>query len=372
MKLASFQFKKYCFPTTKSIQLKSGLLTSKKVFFVTAKTDCGKTMSAEISSLLGVHSFSLLEAKKKISFILDHLKKNSFSRRMRWDRPFFGVFNSSLPYSSLPPPQVLFPIESLLLGLYRQQFLEDFNLSSRLSVNINRLFVPCSFEISQLSHVKILKVKLSSLKQSQKLIKKLLKKNSNLKLRLDLNQGWTPFNVRKLVSVIPNKNLEYIEDPYKNLSKSLKQFNDFPLALDKELAHILQKNKFSSFYKSSSWKWNVKHFNFPSNTRVLVVKPSRDLSISGSIFLIKKLRSKKIPIQVVISNAYETPIGLWSLAHLAKVSQVPAGLDTQKVFRQTTLNKHLFHPTKINQLTIRSHYLKKFSLFSISKPLLRM
>ena len=198
---------------------------------------------------------------------------------------------------------------------------------------INRLFVPNFFELNP-EKINTLKIKIVRLKPALSLIQKLLKQNPRLKLRLDPNRSMQPGQIKQIVKYIPEKNLDYIEDPYPNLHAGLAKFNQFPLALDKELAHGLREE------------------SFPKNTLALVIKPSRDLSLSGAIAWILKKKYK-----IIISSAYETPVGLWSLAHLSRIAHTAGGLDVQKIFCPTKIIP--FHRTSHNYLYIKKNYQKE-------------
>ena len=154
-----------------------------------------------------------------------------------------------------------------------------------------------------------------------------MERKKDCRLRLDPNRTLSPAQLKSLVTGLPESNLEYVEDPYPDLLMGLKQFSQFPLALDKELAPALHSNR------------------FPSNTVALVVKPSRDLALSGTLALILKRT-----YTITISSAYETPLGLWPLIHLAAVSQTPCGLDVQKLFQPTPGLR--FHPIANGKISL--------------------
>ena len=317
MKIVRFHLQPYNLPMTSPIQLTHHTFTTKSGWFLTAENDLGHCARAEIPCLPGVHPVSQEDVPSLLNPLLDSIKDTPLSDTPRWDHPLFDL----LPLPHLPIP-FLFALESLMLAFYRTCFLERFQLPSCISVPINELFIPGSFETHAPS-ASTLKVKLPGLADPASLLASL-----NCRLRLDPNRTLSPTQLKSLLSHIPPNNLEYIEDPYPDLWEGLKQFSQFPLALDKELAPALRSKR------------------FPSNTVALVLKPSRDLAISGALKLI--LQKK---YHVTISSAYETPLGLWPLIHLAAVSRTPCGLDVQKLFKPTP--DLCFHPHEKGRITLR-------------------
>ena len=328
MKIVHFHLHPYRLPMVAPIELTHHTFSIKEGWFLTARTDTGISAQAEIPSLPGVHPVKHHEVPYFLEPILSTIKNCPFDTHPFWNRPLFNL----LPYSSIPI-QFLFALESLLLKFYRLKFLQQFSLSPTLSVPLNELFIPNTFE----THTPVastLKVKLPGLSSPSSTLRALLAQNKNCRLRLDPNRTLTPDNLKSLVACLPPENLEYIEDPYPDLSEGLKQFDRFPLALDKELAHAL------------------KSARFPTNTTALVIKPSRDLAISGTLDLILEKKYK-----VVISSAYETPVGLWPLIHLAAVSRTPCGLDVQKLFKPSP--SICFHPVARGTIRLGPNYQKQ-------------
>ena len=331
MKIVHFHLTPYRLPMVTPIELTHHTFSIKEGWFLTAKTDTGVRAQAEIPSLPGVHPIQQQDISTTLETTLKAIKNCPLAPHPCWDKPLFNV----LPYSPLPIP-FLFALESLLLSFYRTRFLQQFSLVSPLNIPLNQLFIPNSFETHNLT-ASTVKVKLSPSLEPSELLTPLLTKNKNCRLRLDPNRTFTPTRVQSLVDLIPPDNLEYIEDPYPDLWKGLAQFDQFPLALDKELASALDSNR------------------FPPNTVALVVKPSRDLAVSGTLRLILEKKYK-----IVISSAYETPVGLWSLIHLGAVSKTPSGLDVQKLFLPSpSLN---FHPVAAGRLQLDPEYQKSLDL----------
>ena len=335
MYLSHFQFIPYTLKTVHPVSLTSHSFSIKKGHLVIANIHTSihqkKTIAAEVPALPSVHPLSSEEACHELAKILNTLKNITLPTQAKWEKPAFGV----LATAATLPTQVLFSLESLFLGAYHQQFLDNFNLPVSFKIPINRLFIPDSSEPDD-SNIQTLKIKTSNLQKPLLLIQKLLQQNPRLQLRLDPNRTMTPSQLESLVKYIPKRNLEYIEDPYPHLHQGLAEFNQFPLALDKELMHALQDK------------------NIPQNVVALVIKPSRDLSFSGAIALLQQKKFK-----IVISSPYETPIGLWPLAHLSAVTKTPAGLDVQKFFQ---VSKTIpFHLTTNNHLHISANYQKQLT-----------
>ena len=313
MKIIRFRLHPYNLPMAAPVQLTHHTFTIKKGWLLTADNDRGITARAEIPCLPGVHPLPYNDIPSAMGPVFDSFANRPMDTAPQWNRPLFGL----LPPLSLPT-QLLFALESLLLDFYRKQFLERFGLPSRPVVPINELFIPGTFE-THTPAASTLKIKTPGLKNPASVIKTLLTKKKNCKLRLDPNRTLNPDRLRSLIASVPSDNLEYVEDPYPNLWEGLRQFDGFPLALDKELASALKTRL------------------FPPNTVALVIKPSRDLALSGTLELIMEKKYK-----IVISSAYETPTGIRPLIHLAAVARTPCGLDVQKLFRPDPSLR--FHP----------------------------
>lgn len=334
MQIVHFQFTPYTLKTVHPVSLTSHNFHIKKGYLVTIDihTHHGKqTITAEVPALPSVHPLSSEKARTVLTEILNTLKNKPLPSQVKWEKSIFGL----LPVTTSLPTQILFSLESLLLGAYHQQFLNDFNLPASFQIPINQLFIPGCFEPKN-SNIHTLKIKIADLKNPLTLIQKLLQYNPRLQLRLDPNRTMTPDQIKLLTKKIPKKNLEYIEDPYPDLHRGLAIFDQFPVALDKELIPAFQ-NK-----------------NIPQNVAALVIKPSRDLSLSGTISLIQQKKFK-----IVISSPYETPVGIWPLAHLSAITKSTAGLDVQKIFQPSTMFP--LHPTTNNHLYIAENYQKQLT-----------
>ena len=331
MYITRFQFIPYQLKTTRPLQLSRYTLRIKKGYLLQATlAHSSKTckLVAEVPAIPTIHPFTAKKARHQIGHILNTLKNRTLPEKARWTKPGFGILPLKYP---LPPAQILFTLESLLLGIYHRQFLADFKLSPSFKVPINTLWMP---EQPINTPLQTVKIKLQNVKNPWFQIQKLLKQHPHAKLRLDPCRSMTPGEIQTLIKSIPKKNLEYIEDPYPNLHKGLAQFSRFPLALDKELQAALKNKKITK------------------NTVALVIKPSRDLALSGAIRLIRQKKFK-----IVISSPYDTVAGLWSLAHLGKISQTASGLDVQKVFQPPPALPP--HPIRQNQLYMTKNYQKK-------------
>ena len=333
MKIVHFTLTPYRLPMAAPVQLTHHTFKTKEGWFLSAENDEGARAHAEIPALPGVHPIRHEEVPSALKPFLNVIKNHAHTGHPNWDKPLFGL----LPCDSTLPTPFLFALESLLLAFYRTPFLQQFHLTTGPSVPLNELYIPNSFE----THAPVastLKVKLPGLSAPASTLRILLDRKKNCRLRLDPNRTLTPTLLQSLIAALPPDNLEYVEDPYPDLWEGLKEFDQFPLALDKELAPALSSHR------------------FPQNTIALVVKPSRDLSLSGTLGLIMEKKYK-----IVISSAYETPLGLYPLIHLAAVSGIPCGLDVQKLFQPSPSLP--FHPVHAGNIRLEPDYQSKFEKF---------
>ncbi|TNE96391.1 MAG: hypothetical protein EP326_13480, partial [Deltaproteobacteria bacterium] len=244
-----FKIEPFDVKTRQPLPLPNGELNSKKGLFVE-----WKGVHAELSPLEVLSS-------EKYEECLDELKQyeklfENLSDTFNLDEAFFG--------QKLPLPKnvsVLFCLESLLLC---HQFQNE-----KITLPVNLMGTIESLAKMKVPHEKELCLKVKVAKTSEKDEKMfLLSMPKNIKLRLDGNQKMQ----RPLPDYYRKLNLDYLEEPFTDI----KSYQDMslPFALDENVL---------------KWK-EIEN----TQLKALVVKPSVQLSLSGTYKLAKEAAKKNI------------------------------------------------------------------------------
>lgn len=265
-----FKIEPFDVKTCRPLPLPNGELNSKKGYFIE-----WRGVRAELSPLEALSS----ETNEECLIELKYYEKlfDNLSDTFNIDETFFG--------QKLPLPKnisVLFCLESLLLchKYKNEKICLPVNIMGTIE-NLANLNFPKENEIC-------LKVKVAkSTEEDEK--KFLLSLPKSIKLRLDGNQKMQ----KPLPEYFHELNLDYLEEPF----KEIESYQDMilPFALDENVL---------------KWK-QIKS----TQLKALVVKPSVQLGLSGTYRLAKE--AAKEDIKLIVSSAYETPIGLNSLLILA-------------------------------------------------------
>lgn len=146
-----------------------------------------------------------------------------------------------------------------------------------------------------------------------------------LKIRLDANRAWNLEDALSFAARLdPELPLEYIEEPVNDFNQ-LNEFHsvtNLPLALDESLTH-LQSTELAPLLKSCK------------GVVCCVLKPSQFGSLDALVQMMETCVSAKC--SVVITSAFETPVGLSTLACLAAISN-----DISK-FKNLSVDNELGH-----------------------------
>jgi O-succinylbenzoate synthase len=146
----------------------------------------------------------------------------------------------------------------------------------------------------------------------------------DLYLRLDANRAWTLDKARKFAKYINpsyRQRIEFLEEPCAQPEQSfaLAIESGIAIAWDETLQHAVKQPDF-----------DVSNL---TGAKVIVIKPTLIGSVQRCQALVE--RARQLAINVVISSAIESSLGLCQLARLARwltPQQVP-GLDTIKLFK---------------------------------------
>ncbi len=233
----------------------------------------------------------------------------------------------------------IFSIEQLLLSYF---YITENNILNELKNIKNH----CNYNDLAISGMeerdKVLKYKIgrdSPLKENTSL-KKLIQ-NKNV-LRLDGNKMLSEMQLLHILENIDLRGIEYIEEPFKDVNT----WNSFVTNNDRY--------KNLEFALDESFHEYKNQIDKILNLKTIIIKPSRDLAISGLIKLSHEAPDKSI----VISSSFENEISLNTLIYLGSLFENHHGLGTFEYMKDsfpritTDRNKQLIqgYPLALNQI----------------------
>ena len=136
-------------------------------------------------------------------------------------------------------------------------------------------------------------------------------KQQNL-IRLDGNQMLTPEQLSRILKDIDLRYIQYIEEPFTSIAKwnqflcDYKEFSKLNFALDEN---------YRSYYNKLD---QIK------NLSAIIIKPSRDLSISGLL----AIKNDLTDYDIVISSSFEPELSLNTMIYLGAMFDTHHGLGT--------------------------------------------
>lgn len=249
-----------------------------------------------LSTLQGFHQSSLEEVNFKIHefFSSYTLSFNDIDFTKR----FFNLVIEDahlLAYS----PEILFQIESLLLGILKTTHSKLFSNEEVLTNQLYRSENPAVFYKDS----KCLKIKISphGAFKTAELLNALYKENPNVIIRLDGNRQFELDELFEFESVLKNKvhpniflNIDYIEEPFKNFydGNTFKNRSDLDIAIDESFTALM----------------SVDLKNNP-----VVIKPSL-IGLSPVMFWLRSHEESR----AIISSSFEHPTILEGLYFLGR------------------------------------------------------
>lgn len=148
--------------------------------------------------------------------------------------------------------------------------------------------------------------------------------NNRARIHLDVNQRWNYADALYFAGAIDPSQIEYIEEPFKDLKKAAEFFSStgIAVALDESL---LRENAGRMREGIKAW----------------VLKPTLLGGIRKALAMAEE--AKKNGIEIVVSSSFESGIGLFSLIHLTAAigGNCRAGIDTLKYLEKDLLKEPL-------------------------------
>ncbi|MAE59188.1 MAG: hypothetical protein CME69_09920 [Halobacteriovorax sp.] len=209
--------------------------------------------------------------------------------------------------------------QALLTYLIRteHQSLKEYLKTDDVKCLINDLFLE-----NDNIHNKVIKYKIgrNSPKEDNNNIKEFIK-NKNI-LRLDGNQMLNSSSLKEILKEIDLSYVDYIEEPF----QSIDEWNSFINDSDdfKDLSFAIDEN-----FKSYKYKLDQIH-----NLKAIIIKPTRDLSISGLFKLHQDISKQNHSYQIILSSSFDNEMTLNTLVFIAQLFNNRHGLGTFKYMKE--------------------------------------
>ena len=150
--------------------------------------------------------------------------------------------------------------------------------------------------------------------------------NNRSRIHVDVNQRWDYDDALYFASAIDPQQIEYLEEPFKDIGKVSDFFHKTGIAVALDESLLTPEGK---------------AVKMREGVRAWVLKPTLLGGIRKALVMADE--AGKRGIQIVVSSSFESGIGLFSLAHLAAAidSTCRAGIDTLKYFEKDLLKEPL-------------------------------
>lgn len=323
MILKEIKYSPFSYKLKNPFQTSSGIISERKGFFVSALDELGNNSISECSPLPGFSSESYNEVEKFLSNELKRLLVNEIKSDL------FKIKQIASEITKLP--SVRFALEQALFGLVMQHdknFIQNNFYAGKKTIPVNAVIgfdkpenILAKVEKKYIAGYRTFKIKVGreNFSDDYELVKLVREKFSNrITIRLDANGKWDIDSASDNLVKLSEFDIEYIEEPCRNLACLMKlaEHSKIPIAVDESL----------KTYE------NVEEVLKTPAIKFLVVKPMILGGIISAAQLIKEAEAygKKI----IISSAFETPIGKSALVFLASLASHnhAHGLDTANMF----------------------------------------
>jgi O-succinylbenzoate synthase len=315
----------YALPLTAPVDLGGTVITERRGLLVAATVEgpngTRATGFGDVAPLPAFSTESLAEAKSAARDILDLLVGTSFSPAV------FAEHAAPLgDHVRATPPSVQFGIEqAVLFAAARASDVLPTSLLSdtpREAVSLNALLTGTPPEIlgaaDGVQHYAAVKVKIGrhNVHDEAACVRALWKRwNGDVSIRLDANRAWTVAEANTFAEGIRGVEIEYLEEPLREADQ-LHQWavaTGVPVALDETTREMTPVQLAEQTFASA-----------------FVIKPTL-IGFSQTLRLAREVAP--VGVDLVISSAYESGVGLTGLAMLAASigdHDIPAGLDTYR------------------------------------------
>jgi len=309
MIIKSFELYKFQIPLKFPLKIADEELTFREGLILKISDENSNHGFGEISPLPGFHKETLTQVTEQIKKYFSIILKAEFPQDI--DLINNGIYSWFKDLDLYPTVQ--FGFEAALISLFAEQnqistieYLGGFinkhiEINALLSGSSKQIIEKTGQYLSDGFTVFKLKVGRNKIEEDVELVNEidnLIK--GKAKLRLDANQAWSLEDSIQFFQNIKIDNLEYIEEPIKNLKKLPQLLNvlNIPIALDENVLNISKISK-----------------NHLSQIRAIVIKPTVIGGIEKSLKLIRFAEDNGIA--PVISDTFQSGVGLSILISIA-------------------------------------------------------
>ena len=146
--------------------------------------------------------------------------------------------------------------------------------------------------------------------------------NNRIRIHIDVNQKWSYDDAIRFAGEIDSRRLEYIEEPFWDMEKAADFFHKTGIAIALDESLLAPQSKAVKMGEGVK-AWVLKP--------MLLGGPRKTLVMADE--------ARKRGLEIVISSAFESGIGMFSLIRLAVAigGNCRAGIDTLKYFEKDLL-----------------------------------
>ena len=323
MILKEIKYSPFSYKLKNPFQTSSGIISERKGFFVSVHDELGNDSIGECSPLPRFSYESYIEVEKFLSNELKQLLVNEIESDPGKIKQTVAQFTKL--------QSVRFALEQAMLGLVMRRdknFSKNNFYASKKTISVNAVIgfdepenILAKIEEKYNAGYRTFKIKVGreNFSGDFELVRLVREKFSNrITIRLDANGKWDIDSAVENLAKLSESDIEYIEEPCRNLACLMKlaEHSRIPIAVDESL----------KTYE------NVEEVLKTPAIKFFVVKPMILGGIINAAQLIKEAEAygKKI----IISSAFETPIGKSALVFLASLASHnhAHGLDTADMF----------------------------------------
>jgi len=331
LNIAAFDVYRFSIRFIRPIRVGDAVLHDREGLIIALTDHKGRTGYGEVAPLVGLDQTSLEQCREDLSGLRKTIDNVSFhSGQFRLASPGLGLAAVPAGLSS----HTLFGLESALLGLHLQN--DPTGLPDPVTIPVNGLFIPdpvngqtdAQIQTLVAGGMKTIKVKIGRLPADQEILQILRLADvvgMDLILRLDGNQSLSASTYARYFSALGHLNVEYAEEPLRDIASLPSANVPWPLALDESLPRYLDPS-------------HPDPVKLPAYVRTVILKPGLLFGLSGMASFMADARTQNI--QTVLSSSFNTGVGLATLGVLAGLSSDTAcGFDTLRYLKSDVLTQ---------------------------------
>ncbi len=326
MRIIALTYQIYKFPLSSDFTNSKQKIVNKEVIILKAKDDLNNYHFGEVSPLIEFSEETILDCINGLDTLINRKivlgNVDEIKNKLKRNEIY---------------PSVKFGIEQVLLSIELRYNSKIYSHKFKFSqVNINGVvgIKPQNETIKRVNELvnknfKTIKLKIgrNNFSEDLEIIKTISEKYCDkVKIRLDVNGKWTYNEAKENFKILSQFNLQFIEQPVKELNDLEK--------LSAEFGQIIVPDECVETFEDAVKIIDSDKFNF------IVLKPAIRIGIFDTLKIISIANSKNI--NVIITSSFETIIGRSALIFLASITNhsFAHGLSTE-LLGADTINANL-------------------------------